>query len=390
MIPSSPICNVCEYSQCGDKCPPTAEQAARGLNPLGAVPSQLWNSLWHDANAAVNCIKFASDTLMCEINSVLTEAGISPDAQYTNQLASAITCLLQVVDSTGGKSSVKSSTTPGMVSIDNNGYMTVNNVGNANNLTTTNRVIVDAVNEINSTYGNAYGTLWQNACDMNTSKADIAHASCDTDYGVGTASAYGHLKISDVCNAVLPDCGNVAASQKALADIWAYINSTTGLGNTLACPLGTGAPGICTTAARGDHVHPYPTWSCCARSIAWTYYNPPFKRCCQCHCATIDPYHDMECTYWCIWQNCASMELVEVGAVLYDRLRCSCSGGQMCVDQHTLSVPYICRYILHSSQVCMPIFVCQCSWSCSLGHLDYAICDCTRYSRAFLSPDVYY
>lgn len=273
MIPESPICNVCEYSQDGVKCPPTAEQAARGLVPLSAVPSQLWNSLWHDANAAANCIKYASDALMVEINNVLAAANITACAQCTDQLAEAITCLLQTIDPNGGKSSVKSSSTPGMVSIDNNGFMTANCVGNANCLNTSCQVIVDAVNEINTTYGNAYSTLWQDAYDTEDAKADNDHASCDTDYGVGTASIYGHLKISDVCCEVLQDCGNVAASQKALADIWAYVSSTAGLGNSVNwITTINGSAGTADTASRSDHVHCMPrvnqvrcmaqSWSC--------------------------------------------------------------------------------------------------------------------------------
>ena len=87
-------------------------------------------------------------------------------------------------------------------------------------------------------------------------RAPTAHASSATTYGVGTADSYGHLKISDTYTEVLSACSGVAASQKALACVYATAGAKAGVGNTAGCPLGTASAGVATTAARSDHVHP--------------------------------------------------------------------------------------------------------------------------------------
>ena len=86
-------------------------------------------------------------------------------------------------------------------------------------------------------------------------RAPTSHASSATTYGVGTADSYGHLKISDTYTEVLSACSGVAASQKALACVYAAAGGKAGVGNTAGCPLGTASAGVATTAARSDHVH---------------------------------------------------------------------------------------------------------------------------------------
>lgn len=98
-----------------------------------------------------------------------------------------------------------------------------------------------------------------NAC-ITACTAPKAHASSATTYGVGNADCYGHLKISDEFSCVLSACSGVAASQYALATAYACLaNCGAQLGDTAGCALNLeAAAGTCGTAARSDHVHPYP------------------------------------------------------------------------------------------------------------------------------------
>jgi hypothetical protein len=67
------------------------------------------------------------------------------------------------------------------------------------------------------------------------------------------------LKISDTYTEVLASCTGVAASQKAVACVYTYATGKAAVGNTAGCALGTASAGTATTAARSDHVHPFPT-----------------------------------------------------------------------------------------------------------------------------------
>ena len=103
-----------------------------------------------------------------------------------------------------------------------------------------------------------------NAC-ITACSAPKAHASSETTYGVGNADCYGHLKLSDTFDSVLSACSGVAASQYALATVYACLSASGAqLGNTAGCALGTASAGTCNTAARSDHVHPTPTKVACA------------------------------------------------------------------------------------------------------------------------------
>lgn len=92
-------------------------------------------------------------------------------------------------------------------------------------------------------------------------KAPENHASANNTYGVGTSSAFGHLKISDQYTSALQDGTGVAASQKAVADTYAAIVGSQGAPVTNLPPAGLGnlaAAGSSTEAARADHIHPVP------------------------------------------------------------------------------------------------------------------------------------
>lgn len=78
----------------------------------------------------------------------------------------------------------------------------------------------DHVHPLPDTIANATcfdGHTYEEAkADFSGDYAPTCHSSTLTSYGVGTASAYGHLKISDQYTSVLADCTGVAASQKAV------------------------------------------------------------------------------------------------------------------------------------------------------------------------------
>ena len=115
-----------------------------------------------------------------------------------------------------------------------------------------------------SCYSQIYDAITYQIQQSAATKAPTNHASSATTYGVGNASNYGHLKISDTYTSVLSNCSGVAASQQALVCVYNAVTTKAGLGNTEGCALGTASAGVAGTAARSDHVHPMPTCVACA------------------------------------------------------------------------------------------------------------------------------
>lgn len=257
MIPSNPIPQVCNYGSSASYCTcPSDEQIANGVVPLDSLPASWWNWLWSKTNTAVNCARYAAGVLIDEVNTVLTQAGVCVNPACVDQLYRAINNIRQTIGTADTAGAVKSSSTASEVAIDpTTGKMSVNCLGNAASLTTTATTVVGAINELKSTYD----TCWSNNTTALSGKAPNSHASIYTTYGVGNATAYGHLKISDQYTSVLSDCSGVAASQKAVACVYTYATGKAAVGSTNGCALGTAAAGTATTAARSDHVHPLPS-----------------------------------------------------------------------------------------------------------------------------------
>ena len=256
MLSSNPICPVCNYATSAVYCDlPTPEQLASGVKPLDSLPAAWWNKMWNMINCSVNQARGAVGSFITELNNVLAGAGICPNCVCTDQLYQAIDRIRQTIGNATVAGAVKSSSTPGMVSIDENGLMTANCVGNATQLATSARTLVGAVNELKTTYDACLG----NVSTALGGKAPTSHASSANTYGVGTAAAYGHLRISDTYASNLGDAG-MAASQTALYCVYKYAEqvaaSAHNLGNIAGCPLGTASAGTAATAARSDHVHP--------------------------------------------------------------------------------------------------------------------------------------
>lgn len=228
MIPSNPIPEVMNYgSSAIYKAEPSDAQKARGVVPLDSLPAAWWNCMWSQTNTSINCARYAAGKLIEEINTVLCEAGVCVCDTCVNQLYTAIDKLRQTIGNSSVAGAVKSSSCPGEVSIDQYGIMTANCVGNAADLTTAATTVVGAINELKCTYDCCF--IDANCCldELNCCKAPTMHASCDTTYGVGNASCFGHLKISDTFTSCVGGAAEgVAASQKALYDAYICLSSS--------------------------------------------------------------------------------------------------------------------------------------------------------------------
>lgn len=77
--------------------------------------------------------------------------------------------------------------------------------------------------------GTAAGTACQgNDSCLTDSRTPKSHASKETTYGTGTSVHYGHVKLSDTYEKIQPNGSadnGMAASQKAVADVYAELNS---------------------------------------------------------------------------------------------------------------------------------------------------------------------
>lgn len=258
MIPSNPVPQVCNYGTSATyRDLPNEEQLRNGVVPLDSLPAAWWNCMWNMTNGAINCARYAAGVLIDEVNTVLAQAGVCVNCGCVDQLYQAINKIRQTIGTAAVAGAVKSSSTASEVAIDpTTGIMSVNCLGNAASLTTTASTVVGAINELKSTYD----TCWSNNTTALSGKAPTSHASTTTSYGVGTASNYGHLKISDVYNDSNCQGTDIAASQKAVYCAWKVASDAAAgnisLGNTNGCALGTASAGTATTAARSDHVHP--------------------------------------------------------------------------------------------------------------------------------------
>lgn len=259
MTPINEIPAVCNYGTSAVYSDyPSPEQMRAGVVPLDSLPAAWWNKMWYASNCAINEARDMVGQLITELNSVLAQADICPQAACTDQLYQSINSIRQRLATASVPGAVVSSADASKVAVAADGTMTVNCLGNAASLSTSASTVVGAINELKSTYDTCFG----NVSTALSGKAPTSHASSATTYGVGSADNYGHLKISDTYTSVLAACSGVAASQKALACVYAVACAAAAgnvsLGNTAGCALGTAAAGTAITAARSDHVHPVP------------------------------------------------------------------------------------------------------------------------------------
>ena len=113
-----------------------------------------------------------------------------------------------------------------------------------------------------------------------TTWADVApksHASTGTSFGKGSASNYGHVKLSDATDSTSSTSGGTAATPKAVKDVMDAIPPAS---NTPPIVDGTANAGNENAWARGNHVHPHDTTSDILflnlgtiNSLPFTYYD---------------------------------------------------------------------------------------------------------------------
>lgn len=260
MTPSNAIPAVCNYGTSAVYSDyPSPEQLRAGVVPLDSLPAAWWNKMWCASNCAINEARDMVGQIITEVNNVLCQAGINPQSACTDQLYQSINKIRQTLATASVPGAVVSSSDASKVAVAADGTMSVNCLGNAASLTTSASTVVGAINELKSTYD----CCFSDTATALGGKAPTSHASSATSYGVGSADNYGHLKISDTYTSVLAACSGVAASQKALACVYAVACAAAAgnvsLGNTAGCALGTAAAGTAITAARSDHVHPLPS-----------------------------------------------------------------------------------------------------------------------------------
>lgn len=217
MLPSNPIEIMDVYASKSQYINgPSPEQQAAGTVPLDTLPADWWNWLWRQITERINQASEGMEAIYDEVMSVLTAASIEPSQLQSDQLLNAIKALVRVTGTAAIAGAVKSSTDSGKVSIDENGIMTVNNLGIPSSLNTTVKNIVGAINEILLNYTNNKATTDAAITGLQNSKAPNNHASGETTYGVGTASTYGHVKLYDGIDSDSGSNSGVAATPAAV------------------------------------------------------------------------------------------------------------------------------------------------------------------------------
>ena len=220
MLPVNPIEQMDVYASNSQYIQgPSPAQQAQGTIPLDTLPADWWNWLWKSITERINQASEGMESIYDEVMSVLTAASIEPSQLQSDQLLNAIKALARVTGTSAVAGAVKSSADSGKVSIDENGIMTVNGLGTPTSLNTMVKNIVGAINEILADYEQHKTTTDSLLQGLGNGKAPTNHASEETTYGAGTASTYGHVKLSDSYDTETPKSANesVGASQKALA-----------------------------------------------------------------------------------------------------------------------------------------------------------------------------
>lgn len=87
--------------------------------------------------------------------------------------------------------------------------------------------------------------LWQKVKTLLNAKAPTSHASTATSYGMGTASNYGHVKLSDSTSSTSAASAGIAASPKAVKAAYDLANAA----NTAAASAQSTAETASTAAA---------------------------------------------------------------------------------------------------------------------------------------------
>lgn len=286
--------------QCAEAMPTYASQSSyltpipsanieRGVIPLDSLPADWWNWLWNNITLNEARIVQFINSVFSEINSVLSAAGVTPSTASTTDLKTAIQKLATTVATSAVPGSVLSSTLSGKLRVIADGTASINDLGTPDQLETTSKEVVSAINEVLA---------------LAQGKAPTSHASSDTTYGVGTTQQYGHVKVTNGCGLAI-SCGTIslnAPGYNCTGTVTAVCYNGTkytpssgvvNLGNapsgfpgygTAICPLigwtnYASSAGTSNLVARADHVHQMPS---CIGSSSTQYI------CLSTHDATID------------------------------------------------------------------------------------------------------
>ena len=269
--------------QCAEAMPTYASQSSyltpipsanieRGVIPLDSLPADWWNWLWNNITLNEARIVQFINSVFSEINSVLSAAGVTPSTASTTDLKTAIQKLATTVATSAVPGSVLSSTLSGKLRVIADGTASINGLGTPDQLETTSKEVVSAINEVLA---------------LAQGKAPTSHASSDTTYGVGTTQQYGHVKVTEGCGLAISSgtislnapgyncvgtvtqiCYNGAAYSPSdgVVDLGNSPSGFPGYG-TAICPLNGDArcassAGTSDLVARADHVHQMPTMIC--------------------------------------------------------------------------------------------------------------------------------
>lgn len=269
--------------QCAEAMPTYASQSSyltpipsanieRGVIPLDSLPADWWNWLWNNITLNEGRIVQFINSVFSEINSVLSAAGVTPSTASTTDLKTAIQKLATTVATSAVPGSVLSSTLSGKLRVIADGTASINDLGTPDQLETTSKEVVSAINEVLA---------------LAQGKAPTSHASSDTTYGVGTTQQYGHVKVTEGCGLAI-SCGTISLNAPGYNCVgtvtqicyngaaYSPSNGVVNLGNapsgfpgygTAICPLNgnlccASSAGTSDLVARADHVHQMPSCIC--------------------------------------------------------------------------------------------------------------------------------
>ena len=265
--------------QCAEAMPTYAPQSSyltpipsanieRGVAPLDSLPADWWNWLWNNITLNEGRIVQFINSVFSEINSVLSAAGVTPSTASTTDLRDAIQKLVTTVATSAVPGSVLSSTLSGKLRVIADGTASINDLGTPDQLETTSKEVVSAINEVLA---------------LAQGKAPTSHASSDTTYGVGTTQQYGHVKVTEGCGLAI-SCGTISLNAPGYNCVgtvtqicyngaaYSPSDGVVDLGNspsgfpgygTAICALNGNAccassAGTSDLVARADHVHQMP------------------------------------------------------------------------------------------------------------------------------------
>ena len=269
--------------QCAEAMPTYASQSSyltpipsanieRGVIPLDSLPADWWNWLWNNITLNEGRIVQFINSVFSEINSVLSAAGVTPSTASTTDLKTAIQKLATTVATSAVPGSVLSSTLSGKLRVIADGTASINDLGTPDQLETTSKEVVSAINEVLA---------------LAQGKAPTSHASSDTTYGVGTTQQYGHVKVTEGCGLAI-SCGTISLNAPGYNCVgtvtqicyngaaYSPSDGVVDLGNspsgfpgygTAICPLNgdtrcASSAGTSDLVARADHVHQMPSMLC--------------------------------------------------------------------------------------------------------------------------------